>query len=152
MKIPPSLKGSPPARILLVDDNRNGLIVRKALLEEIGYTVHTAGNGEEGLALFIASAYDLVVTDFRMPLLDGIELIVRIRQREPNARIIMLSGFVEPLGLTEQNTGADLVLPKSGNEATQLVRAARRLINRGVPRKAPGSQTSAGTMVNATAV
>jgi CheY-like chemotaxis protein len=125
--------------ILLVDDNRDGLLVRRSLLEEIGCCVQIALNGEEGLKLFQAGKFDVVVTDYRMPRMNGGELIQRIRALEPNARIILLSGFVEPLGLTEQNTGADAVLTKSANEPAHLVRTVKRLVNRTV-RKPPGSQ------------
>ena len=125
--------------ILLVDDNRDGLLVRRSLLEEIGCCVSIALNGEEGLKLFQAGKFDVVVTDYRMPRMNGGELIQRIRALEPNARIILLSGFVEPLGLTEQNTGADAVLIKSANEPAQLMRTVKRLVNRTV-RKPPGSQ------------
>ena len=125
--------------ILLVDDNRDGLLVRRCLLEEIGCRVQIALNGEEGLKLFQAGKFDVVVTDYRMPRMNGGELIQRIRALEPNARIILLSGFVEPLGLTEQNTGADAVLLKSANEPAQLMRTVKRLVNRTL-RKPPGSQ------------
>ena len=89
--------------ILLVDDNRDGLLVRRSLLEEVGYHVQLACNGEEGLKLFQSSPFDVVVTDFRMPRMDGGELIKCIRALQPHARIILLSGFVDPLGLTEQD-------------------------------------------------
>jgi CheY-like chemotaxis protein len=125
--------------ILLVDDNRDGLLVRRSLLEEIGCCVQIALNGEEGLKLFQTGKFDVVVTDYRMPRMNGGELIQRIRALEPNARIILLSGFVEPLGLTEQNTGADAVLTKSANEPAHLVRTVKRLVNRTV-RKPPASQ------------
>jgi CheY-like chemotaxis protein len=125
--------------ILLVDDSRDGLLVRRALLEELGYTVQIAINGEEGLKLFQTSTFDVVVTDYRMPLMDGRELIERIRKVDPNARVIMLSGFVEPLGLTEQNTGADAVIAKTSNEPAHLLRSVKRLVSRGA-RKPPASQ------------
>jgi CheY-like chemotaxis protein len=125
--------------ILLVDDNRDGLLVRRSLLEEIGCCVSIALNGEEGLKLFQSGKFDVVVTDYRMPRMNGGELIQRIRALEPDARIILLSGFVEPLGLTEQNTGADAVLTKTANEPAQLLRTVKRLVNRTV-RKPPGSQ------------
>lgn len=125
--------------VLLVDDNRDGLLVRRCLLEEIGCCVQIAVNGEEGLKLFQAGKFDVVVTDYRMPRMDGRELIQRIRALDPSARIILLSGFVEPLGLTEQNTGADAVLSKSANEPAHLMRTVKRLVNRPV-RKPPGSQ------------
>jgi CheY-like chemotaxis protein len=125
--------------ILLVDDNRDGLLVRRALLEELGYTVEVAENGEKGLALFQASNFDVVVTDYRMPKMNGVELIARIRQGDPHARIVLLSGFVEPLGLTAENTGADSVIAKSANEPGHLARAIKRLVNAG-KRKPPSSQ------------
>src|SRR5579872_5924829 len=126
--------------ILLVDDNRDGLLVRKSLLEELGYRVQLAQNGEEGLKLYEASNFDVVVTDYRMPNMDGVELIGKIRKRNPNARIILLSGFVEPLGLTEENTGADAVIAKSSNEPAYLVRWVKRLLNRATNRKPPATQ------------
>jgi CheY-like chemotaxis protein len=126
--------------ILLVDDNRDGLLVRRSLLEEVGYRVQIAATGEEGLKLFEASSFDVVVTDYRMPRMDGKEFIRRIRLLKPHARIILLSGFVEPLGLTEQETGADVVIAKTSHEPVHLLSWVKRLINRATPRKPPGSQ------------
>ena len=136
MKTSPVLNPS----VLLVDDNRDGLLVRSLLLEELGYKVQSARNGEEGLKLFQASNFDVVVTDYRMPRMNGVELIERIRQLNPNARIILLSGFVEPLGLTEENTGADAVIAKSCNEPAHLLRWVKRLVNRASARKPVASQ------------
>ena len=115
--------------ILLVDDNRDGLLVRRSLLEEVGCRVKVANNGEEGLKLFQSEKFDLVVTDYKMPRMNGTELITRIRLLDPAARVILLSGFVDPLGLTEQSTGADAVLFKSSNEPANLVRSVKRLLN-----------------------
>jgi CheY-like chemotaxis protein len=128
--------------ILLVDDNRDGLLVRRTLLEELGYAVSIALNGEEGLKLFESANFDVVVTDYRMPRMNGAELIQRIRKLNPHARIILLSGFVEPLGLTEENTGADVVIAKSSNEPAHLTRWVKRLLNRAV-RKPPATQKMA---------
>jgi CheY-like chemotaxis protein len=130
----------PTPQILLVDDNRDGLLVRGALLEEAGFAVTLANSGEEGLKLFDGGSFHLTVTDYRMPGgIDGIEVIRRIRGSAPQARIILLSGFVEPLGLTEENTGADAVIAKSAHEASHLVRAVKRLVYRPT-RKPPASQ------------
>jgi len=123
------------AHILLVDDNRQGLIARKALLQEMGYRVSTATNGEEALELFLQEKFALIVTDFKMPRMDGGELIRRIRQVQAGARIILLSGFVEPLGLTEQSTGADVVIAKAAGEIGHLTRSVKRLLSQTPARK-----------------
>ena len=138
MTIPPS----PLPNVLLIDDNRDGLLVRSSLLTEAGFRVQIASNGEDGLKIFNTDNFDVVVTDYRMPRMDGVELIQRIRKVNPNVRVILLSGFVEPLGLSEENTGADAVITKSANEAAHLVRWVKRLANRGAVRKPPSAQKS----------
>lgn len=114
-------------RVLLVDDNRDGLVVRTLLLKEAGFQVQTAACVNEALDLFSSTRFDVVVTDYRMPGMNGAELIQRLRACDGNARFIVLSGFVEPLGLTEANTGADAVIAKSSNEGAHLVRWVKRL-------------------------
>jgi phosphoserine phosphatase RsbU/P len=132
------------AKILLIDDCRNGLLVRTALLEDMGCQVEMACNGEDGLKLFDRYRFDVVVTDYRMPGLTGLEVIGKIRERDPEARIILLSTMVEPLGLNEENTGADAVIAKSFNEVSLLPRTVKRLLNRPV-RKPLRSQRGAAT-------
>ncbi|HUD98567.1 MAG TPA: response regulator [Bryobacteraceae bacterium] len=132
----------PPGKIpeiLLVDDNKQGLIARKSLLQELGYNISTATNGDEALELLAKQNFDVVVTDFKMPRMDGIELIKRIRSSQAGARIILLSGFVEPLGLTEESTGADVVIIKSAGEVGQLTRSVKRLLSQAPVRKPAGS-------------
>jgi CheY-like chemotaxis protein len=137
MKIPPTTHSD----VLLVDDNRDGLLVRRALIEEQGIQVQIADNGEEGLRLFESTHFAVVVTDYRMPRMKGTELIERLRQLDPNVRVILLSTLVEPLGLTEENTGADAVIAKNSREPVHLVRAVKRLLNRASSRKPPRSQS-----------
>ena len=139
-------------KILLVDDNRDGLLVRRALLEEAGCTVEIAINGEEGLKLFEASSFDVIVTDYRMPRMNGTELIQRVRRLNPNARIILLSGFVEPLGLTEESTGADAVIAKTSSEPANLLRWVKRLASRAPVRKPPTAQKALNAKARKAAV
>jgi len=126
--------------VLLVDDNRDGLLARKSLLEEQGFITTTAINGEEAFEALSKVTFDLMVTDFRMPKMNGIELIRRVRPLHPALRIIMLSGFVEALGLDEKSTGADIVIAKGSNEISHLLRSVARLLARNVARRPPGSQ------------
>lgn len=136
--------------ILLVDDSKDGLLVRKALLEELGYTVQIATNGEEGLKLFQSANFDVVVTDYRMPRMNGVELIQCIRAINPHARIVLLSKLVEPLGLTEENTGADAVIAKSCSEPAHLQRWVKRLSNQALQRKPPASQKRRAALARVT--
>ena len=141
----------PQPNVLLINRNRDGLLVRSLLLEELGCHVVVAQTGEEGLKIFEASTFDVVVADYRMPRMNGVELIGRIRKVNPQARVILLSGYVEALSLTTENTGADIVLAKSANEATQLARSIKRLVNRPPARKPPASQKSSAARARAAA-
>jgi CheY-like chemotaxis protein len=128
------------ARILLVDDNANGLAARKSVLQELGHSVFTATSGADALDQFTAEPFDLVVTDYKMPRMDGLELISRLRAQVPTLPIVLLSGFSEALGLAEASTGADVVLQKSANEVSHLIRAVNRLLRRKTVKKPPASQ------------
>lgn len=117
------------ALILLVDDNRDGVLARRSVLEELGYRVVSASCGKEALLLTEEHKFDLVVTDYRMSPMDGLELIRELRKRSFGAPIILLSGFAESIGLNTEQTGADLVIQKSANEITTLVRHTNRLLS-----------------------
>lgn len=129
-----------PSRILLVDDNANGLSARKSVLDELGHKTHAASNGAEALETFSNHKFDLVVTDYKMPRMNGIELIGHLREQSPDLPIILISGFVDALGLSEASTGADVVIQKSANEVSHLVRAVARLLRRSPAKKSAGSQ------------
>jgi CheY-like chemotaxis protein len=102
-------------------------VVRTILLKEAGFQVQAAACAGEALDLCSSTRFDVVVTDYLMPGMNGVELIERLRTSDAKTRFIVLSGFVGPLGLTEANTGADAVIAKSANEAAHLVRWVRRL-------------------------
>lgn len=127
-------------RILLVDDNVSGSTARKTVLEELGHKIHIVSSGADALDQFAQHKYDLVVTDYKMPRMDGLELIVRLRKQAPDILIVMVSGFVDTLGLNESTTGADAVIQKSANEVTHLVRAVSRLLRRKKPARGTGGQ------------
>lgn len=143
MKKPASDLVNPDTTILLVDDNKHGLIARRKVLEEQGYQIRTAMSAEEALEIFPRHRFDLVVTDFKMLAMTGVELIARIRAISPGVPLVLLSGFVEPLGMTEESTGADAVVSKTAGEVAQLVRTVKRLLTRGVrkPAKTETRQT-----------
>ena len=131
------------ARILLVDDNAHGLSARKTVLEELGHRIGTASSGADALEQFGHHKYDLVVTDYKMPRMDGLELIVRLRKQAPDLPIILVSGYADSMGLSENNTGADVVIQKSANEVSHLVRSVARLLRRKPARKPPAAESGA---------
>jgi CheY-like chemotaxis protein len=146
-----STKGpdAPSARILLVDDNRSGLAARSAVLQEQGYQTVGKSDPREAVATFADGAFDVVVTDYRMPHMDGTELIQQLRAINPHIPVVLISGYADALGLTEKSTGANAVIMKSSHEVPHLVRAVRQLITnkqrtlRKQARKTPGSQGGA---------
>ena len=131
-------------RLLLVDDNPSGLAARKMVLSELGYEITTAKNAEIALALFEASPFPLLVTDYKMPGQNGVELIRAIRAVAPQTRIVLVSGFVDAMGITEENSGADAVIMKSANEVSQLVRAVNRLSKRTAAKQPAQALTQSG--------
>jgi CheY-like chemotaxis protein len=126
------------SRILIVDDNAHGLSARKTVLEELGHRISTAMSGTEALEQFTRQKFDLVVTDYKMPRMDGLELIVRLRKLSPALPIVLISGYADSLGLNEDNTGADVVIQKSANEVSHLIRSVARLLRR-KPLKKPAA-------------
>jgi DNA-binding NtrC family response regulator len=79
--------------ILLVDDERNILKAVSMTLKSNGYDVDTARSSEEGMEKFNLHAYDLVITDLKLPGMSGIDLLDYIKTREPNIPVIMITAF-----------------------------------------------------------
>jgi two-component system, NtrC family, response regulator HydG len=124
--------------ILLVDDNPNGLTARRIILEEQGFTVTGSENAEDAWTLFQQTRFDIVITDYRLKGMNGGDLIRLIRDSDSPARVILLSGFIGVLGLSEENTGADELILKSNKEVPELLRAVRKLAHQ-TPRRRPPS-------------
>ena len=80
-------------RVLYVEDNENLLKETKELLDNFFKTIVTATNGEIGLELYKNGDFDLVITDIKMPKMDGIELSKNIIQINPNQHIIITSAY-----------------------------------------------------------
>jgi CheY-like chemotaxis protein len=125
----------PTARVLVVDDNKRGLATRKSILQDLKLDVVATDSAVSALALLTEGHFDLLVTDYKMPEMDGIELIQRIKALKPRLRVILVSGFVDTLGLTEESTGADAVVAKTNSEVAALTRAVLRLTQAAAARK-----------------
>src|SRR5688500_7985056 len=80
------------SNILIIDDEK---AIRKTLTEILsyeGYKIEEAGDGEEGLRKFRDRTYDVVLCDIKMPKLDGIEFLDKVREVNPDVPVIMISG------------------------------------------------------------
>lgn len=118
---------------------------RKAVLEEAGHKVSTATGSGDGFEQFTNGKFDLVVTDHKMPRMDGLRLIKNIHEASPETPIVLLSGFVDALGLNEQTTGASAVIQKSALEIPHLIRAVDRLLKRKPAKKTPRGEGGKGS-------
>ncbi len=81
------------AKILVVDDEQNLRGALKLLLELEGYTVETASNGLEGLEAIHQDNFDLVISDVRMPKMDGLEMLREIRKTNSLLPVILITAF-----------------------------------------------------------
>ncbi|BCO07756.1 transcriptional regulator [Desulfolithobacter dissulfuricans] len=79
-------------RILVVDDEEQIRSMLTQMLEQEGYEVHTAENGEQGMDLVCRHAFDLVITDMIMPVKDGLKFIMELVRDYPDLKILAISG------------------------------------------------------------
>lgn len=79
--------------ILIIDDEKNYLIVLEDLLSEEGHHVLTAESGAEGLDLVKNNDLDVVITDMKMPGMDGMEVLEQVRAWDPDLPVIMMTAF-----------------------------------------------------------
>lgn len=79
-------------RILLVDDEEDIRTVLAITLADMGYSVLEAENGEKALAVFRKERPPIVLTDIKMPCMDGIEMLKIIKQENPDTEVIMITG------------------------------------------------------------
>jgi len=79
-------------KILVIDDEKATLSMLRLLLGAYGYTVLTAENGEAGLEMFRNEGPTIVLTDIKMPGMDGIEVLQKIKAKNQDAEVIMITG------------------------------------------------------------
>ncbi len=80
-------------RILFIDDDRAGREVALFNLRKAGFDVTPASDGREGLALFSPDKFDLVITDLKMPVIDGMEVLEKVRQASPATPVLVITAF-----------------------------------------------------------
>ena len=80
-------------RILVVDDELDILEAIRIILEKEGYEVETAATAHDGLDLLQARTFHVVLSDLRLPDLDGLDLLRLIKQQYPAMEVVLLTGY-----------------------------------------------------------
>ena len=79
--------------ILIVDDEKNYTLILGAVLEEEGFETLTANSGNDALQILKSADVDLVITDMKMPGMDGIQLLESIKEKDPDLPVIMMTAY-----------------------------------------------------------
>ncbi|HEV2552112.1 MAG TPA: PAS domain S-box protein [Stellaceae bacterium] len=114
--------------VLVVDDQDDVREVVVAQLEALGFRVAHAANGKAALELLAKGGIDLLMADYAMPGMSGLELARTARKRQPRLPVLLMSGYVETVRLDRQVEGARLV--KKPYRLAELVEAIDGLLRR----------------------
>jgi CheY-like chemotaxis protein len=110
---PPCRAAASGPRILIVDDEQDLRETLGDLLSAAGYLVTTADSGANALAAARTDRFDLLLTDLRMPGMDGADTLTAIKQIDPEIRVVVVTGYSsEEVAADCHRRGADEVVPK----------------------------------------
>ena len=82
-------------KVLFVDDEKSILVALRRLCRNTGWDIYTAESGDEGLSIIDEHAIDLVVSDMRMPKMNGAEFLEQVVEKSPSTVRILLTGYSE---------------------------------------------------------
>jgi len=82
-------------KIMVVDDEEGARDLFNTILTDEGYDVSLANGGEEALSLFKSNPFNLVITDIKMPVMDGLQLLQEIRKMGSKTDVIMVTAYGE---------------------------------------------------------
>ena len=124
-----------PIRVLIAEDDENFCIWLASIARRLGLTVTTAANGVEALKRLAEARFDFLISDFKMPRMDGLELIAAVRAKPETSGLyaVMLTAHDElSVKVTALTTGYDDFLAKGCTEVEVVakVAAARRILAR----------------------
>lgn len=115
--------------VLIIDDEYAILELIGILLTDYGYQVHTATSGEEGLAMMAQERPDLVVLDFMMPVVNGADVLHRMREQPVLADVPVIMVSAAPRSVEEAYLTFDAFLGKPF-DVTELLRKIENLIGK----------------------
>ena len=133
-------------RILVVDDDPTVLLLNKHMLEAHAYEVHGAEDGFHGLAALKRSLPDLIISDLRMPNMNGFEFLSVVRRRFPTIPVIVISGEFSGYSVPESLL-ADAFFPKGAFKHELLVEKICELVHEVPTRPKVGKSAKAAVWV-----
>ena len=80
-------------KILLIDDEQSQITSIKAFLKRRNYSVFTANSGFEGMKIIESTSVDLVLSDFRMPDMTGLEVVKAVKDHNPEIPVVVITAF-----------------------------------------------------------
>lgn len=112
-------------KVLIVDDQFGIRVLLKELLQEEGYDTYEAANGEQALAVFAEETPDLVLLDMKIPVVNGMDVLKRIKKKTSTTKVVIMTAYGEPDLIEEaMASGAVAHFPKpfDVNDVLQSVR------------------------------
>ncbi|RPI68485.1 MAG: response regulator [Geobacteraceae bacterium] len=98
--------------ILVVDDNKFLRIVVSKMLSLLGYDVLSTDNGENGLSLFLKNKFDIVLSDYEMPGMDGVAFACSVKKSSPRTPVVIMTGAGRETVFSRKSTAVDEVISK----------------------------------------
>lgn len=125
-----------PSSVLFVDDEKGILKALNRIFIDEAWDLHFASGGKEGLDILKKNNIDLVVSDVRMPEMDGIEFLNEVRKRYPTVIRIFLTGYADKKSMVQAlaNGNAQQVLPKPWDEE-ELIQVIHAALGQAVKQK-----------------
>ena len=99
-------------KILVVDDNNVLLIVISKMLSLLGYEVSSADSGANGLNVFRKTNFDIVLSDYDMPGMDGVAFACSVKKCSPRTRVVIMTGAGKETVFSRKSTAVDEVISK----------------------------------------
>ncbi|MDD5440311.1 MAG: response regulator [Candidatus Omnitrophica bacterium] len=99
-------------KILIADDETGVVELLKGRLERFGHTIDTAYDGDRAMRLIRDNAYDILILDFSMPDVTGLEMLQYAKKNKPGTRVVIMSGYAGMDGALAEAAGADHYLSK----------------------------------------
>ena len=98
--------------ILVVDDNNFLRMAVSQMLSMLGYEVLSADSGENGLSLFFKNKFDIVLSDYEMPGMDGVAFACSVKKNSPRTPVVIMTGAGRETVFSRKSTAVDEVIAK----------------------------------------